>query len=335
MSTRPPLLLVGHGTRSDAGVAEFTRLVGQVRARTGGRVPAVDGGFIELARPSVADAVVGLVAARSGGPGRIVAVPLVLTAAGHGKGDIPAALARELVRHPGLSYRYGRPLGPHPVLQNILAARIDTALAGAPRRDTHVVLVGRGSTDPDANAEIAKVTRLLWEGRGYGGAEFCFISLAEPSVPAALHRAVLLGARRIVVAPYFLFPGVLPDRVVTQSREFAAGHPRLEVAVAGLIGACDELAGLVLERYDEALGGDIRMNCDTCAYRVALPGFTDKVGRPQVPHYHPGDEAHRHAADIHAAHHDATQHHAANIDDHPGHRHDHAVHEHAAHEVLS
>ena len=299
MSTGPPLLLVGHGTRSDAGVAEFTRFVGQVRAHTRDRVPAVDGGFIALARPSGADAVARLAAPAAGGPRPIVAVPLVLTAAGHGKGDIPAALARELVRHPGLSYRYGRPLGPHPVLQDIVAARIDAALAGAPRRDTHVVLAARGSTDPDANAEIAKVARLLWEGRGYAGAEFCFISLAEPSVPAALHRAVLLGARRIVVAPYFLFPGVLPDRVVAQAREFAAGHPGLAVSVAGLIGACAELTGLVLERYEEAIGGDIRMNCDTCAYRVALPGFADKVGRPQVPHFHPDEAAGHHA---HAAH---------------------------------
>jgi sirohydrochlorin cobaltochelatase len=286
----PPLLIVGHGTRSDAGVAEFTRLVGQVRDRAAGRVPAVDGGFIELARPSVAEAITGLVPPGTG-PWPIVAVPLVLTAAGHGKGDIPAALARELVRHPGLSYSYGRPLGPHPVLQDILATRIDAALAGAPRRDAHVVLAARGSTDPDANAEVAKVARLLWEGRGYAEVEFCFISLAEPSVPAALERAVLLGARHIVVAPYFLFPGVLPDRVVAQSREFAAGHRGLRVDVAGLIGACGELTGLVLERYDEALHGDIRMNCDTCAYRVALPGFADKTGRPQVPHSHPDDEA--------------------------------------------
>jgi sirohydrochlorin cobaltochelatase len=253
-------------------------------------VPAVDGGFIELARPSVAEAITGLIPPGTG-PWPIVAVPLVLTAAGHGKGDIPAALARELVRHPGLSYSYGRPLGPHPVLQDILAARIDAALAGAPRRDAHVVLAARGSTDPDANAEVAKVARLLWEGRGYAGVEFCFISLAEPSVPAALERAVLLGARHLVVAPYFLFPGVLPDRVVAQSREFAAVHHGVRVDVAGLIGACGELTGLVLERYDEALHGDIRMNCDTCAYRVALPGFADKAGRPQVPHSHPDDEA--------------------------------------------
>jgi len=220
----------------------------------------------------------------------MVAVPLVLTAAGHGKGDIPAALARELRRHPGLSYYYGRPLGPHPVLQDVLEARIDAGLAGAPRQDTCVLLVGRGSTDPDANAEVAKVARLLWEGRGYAGVEYSFISLAEPSVPAALGRAATLGARRIVVAPYFLFSGVLPDRVIAQSREFAAGHPGLDVRVTGLIGDCAELAGLVLDRYDEALRGDIRMNCDTCAYRVALPGFADKVGRPQVPHHHPDDD---------------------------------------------
>src|SRR6516165_5491845 len=299
MSTSPPLLLVGHGTRSDAGVAEFTRFVGLVRARTRDRVPAVDGGFIELARPSVADAVARLAAPASDGPRPIVAVPLVLTAAGHGKGDIPAALARELRRHPGLSYRYGRPLGPHPVLQDVLEARIGAVLAGAPRQDTCVVLAGRGSTDPDANAEVAKVARLLWEGRGYAGVEYAFISLAEPSVPAALGRAARLGARRIVVAPYFLFAGVLPDRVTAQSREFAAAHGALDVRVAGLIGDCAELAGLVLVRYDEALHGDIRMNCDTCAYRMALPGFADKVGRPQVPHYHPGEtDAHEHVHQV-------------------------------------
>jgi sirohydrochlorin cobaltochelatase len=66
------------------------------------------------------------------------------------------------------------------------------------------------------------------------------------------------------------------------------------VAVADLIGDCDELAELVVERYGEALHGDIRMNCDTCAYRIALPGFADKVGRPQTPHDHPEDHEHVH-----------------------------------------
>ncbi|HZC40035.1 MAG TPA: CbiX/SirB N-terminal domain-containing protein, partial [Streptosporangiaceae bacterium] len=159
---------------------------------------------------------------------------------------------------------------------------------------TFVVLTGRGSTDPDANAEVAKVCRLLWEGRGYDEVELSFVSLAPPGVPAALERARRLGARRIVVAPYFLFPGVLPDRVAAQAGEFASRNPALDVRVAGLIGDCDELADLVLARYDEAISGDIRMNCDTCAYRVTLPGYAGKVGQPQTPHAHPDDHDHDH-----------------------------------------
>ncbi|WP_433549841.1 uroporphyrinogen-III C-methyltransferase [Micromonospora zamorensis] len=299
------LVIVGHGTRSAAGVDQFAALVERVRRR--GDVGDVEGGFIELSRPPLTDAVGALVAR---GHRALVALPLVLTAAGHGKGDIPAAMAREQERHPGLSYRYGRPLGPHPLLHDALEERIDaalagadragTGLAGADRAGTWVALIGRGSTDPDANAEVAKVARLLWEGRGYAGVEPGFVSLASPSVPAVLERLRRLGARRIVVAPYFLFAGVLPDRIVAQSAEFAAAHPDLDVRVAEVIGDCDALADLVRERYAEALGGDIRMNCDTCAYRVLMPGFADKVGRPQRPHDHPDDPVGHHHHHGHA-----------------------------------
>ncbi|SCG42439.1 uroporphyrinogen-III C-methyltransferase [Micromonospora coxensis] len=296
------LVIVGHGTRSAAGVDQFAALVDRVRRRAADRVGDVEGGFIELSRPPLTDAVTALV---ERGHRNLVALPLVLTAAGHGKGDIPAAMAREQERHPGLTYRYGRPLGPHPLLHAALEERIDAALAGADRAGTWVALIGRGSTDPDANAEVAKVARLLWEGRGYAGVEPGFISLAEPSVPAVLERLRRLGARRVVVAPYFLFAGVLPDRIVAQSQAYAAAHPDLDVRVADLIGDCDALADLVLERHAEALGGDIRMNCDTCAYRVLMPGFADKVGRPQTPHDHPDDPVGGH----HHHHHDGGRHH--------------------------
>lgn len=286
--TPPALLVVGHGTRSAAGVAEFARFVERLGGRLGAQGVDVAGGLIELAPPPLTEATGALVAA---GHRRLVALPLVLVAAGHGKGDIPAALARERLRHPGLTFAYGRPLGPHPALLSLVERRVDGALDGAGRAGTTVVLVGRGSTDPDANADVAKVSRLLWEGRGYDGVEAAFVSLARPSVPEALERARLLGARRIVVAPYFLFPGVLPDRVAAQSRAFAADHPDLDVRVADLLGDCDELADLVEERYHEALAGDIRMNCDTCLYRAALPGHEHRVGAPQTPHHHPHDPA--------------------------------------------
>jgi len=296
-----PLLIVGHGTRDAGGVTEFTAFVQRLGTRLGtqqGTQPGIDvaGGFIELSRPPLADGVTRLVAA---GHRHLVVVPLVLVAAGHGKGDIPAAMAREQARHPGLTYSYGRSLWPHPTLLEMATDRVDVALDGAPRAGTTVVLVGRGSTDPDANAEVVKTARLLWDGRGYDDVQTAFISLARPSVPEAMERARLLGARRIVVAPYFLFSGVLPDRVGLQAREFAAERPDIDVRVAGLLGDCDELADVVTERYHEAIAGDIRMNCDTCLYRVALPGHEHRVGAPQTPHHHPDDPVHGHHSHPH------------------------------------
>jgi sirohydrochlorin cobaltochelatase len=283
------LLVVGHGTTDEAGVAQFAELVDLVSSGTD---QPVEGGFLELASPPIQDAVARLVEA---GHRAIDVVPLVLVAAGHSKGDIPAALERERQRHPGLSFRYGRPLGPHPLLLADLTDRLSSAVEPDAWPDTGVVLVARGSTDPDANAEVAKVARLLLEGRGIGTVETSFVSLAEPGVPAALDRAERLGFKRIVVLPYFLFAGVLPDRIVMQSQQWAADRPDHEVHTAELIGPSARLAALVHERWHELATQDIRMNCDTCAYRVLLPGFEGKLGMPQTPHDHPDDPTHVHA----------------------------------------
>lgn len=289
MTTTPPALLIaGHGTSDADGAEDFRAFTERVGKRLAPRGVSAGGGFIELSPPPLGEAVAELVAA---GHRRLAAVPLMLVAAGHAKGDIPAALAREQLRHPGLAVAYGRPLGAHPVILALLRERL--AQAGATDTDT-VLLVGRGSTDPDANAEVARAARLLAETTAAAGVEYAFVSLAEPGVPAGLDRCAALGARRIVVLPYFLFAGVLPRRVAAQAAAWARAHPAVEVRTAAVLGDTDELADLVIERYDEALAGDIRMNCDSCVYRVKLPGFEDRVGAPQTPHHHPADHTHTH-----------------------------------------
>ncbi|WP_189708575.1 sirohydrochlorin chelatase [Streptomyces anandii] len=309
----PALLIAGHGTRDDAGAEAFRDFVRELGRRQPG-LP-VAGGFIELSPPPLGEAVAELV---ERGVRRFAAVPLMLVSAGHAKGDIPAALAREKERHPGISYTYGRPLGPHPALLRVLERRLEEALGDTDgeRSDVTVLLVGRGSTDPDANAEVFKAARLLWEGRGYAGVETAFVSLAAPDVPSGLDRCARLGARRIVVLPYFLFTGILPDRVRRQTEEWAAAHPGTEVRSADVVGPEPELLDLVMERYEEAVKGDLRMNCDSCVYRVALPGFEDKVGLPQQPHFHPDDDGH-------GDHHGHGGHHHGHHQ-HGGHSHSHA-----------
>jgi sirohydrochlorin cobaltochelatase len=288
-----PLLIAGHGTTDPGGAEQFRRFAARVGRRHGA---AVAGGFIELSPPPLGEAVTGLIA---DGARRIAAVPLMLVAAGHAKGDIPAALARERQRNPGLSIAYGRPLGAHPTILALLRERLG---ALKPDPGTTVLLVGRGSSDPDANAEVARAARLLAETSDVAGVEYAFISLATPGVPAGLDRCAALGATRIVVLPYFLFTGVLPRRVVDQAAAWSAARG-LPVESAEVIGDCDGLADLVLERYAEAVRGDVRVNCDACLYRIALPGHEDKVGAPQTPHHHPDEDGHSHAhADGHHHH---------------------------------
>lgn len=282
------LLLIGHGSRDPAAARAFGELVELVAARLDG--PRVAGGFLELSEPAVDDALDRLVAE---GSSDVVAVPYVLFGAGHLKDDGPAVLGRARRRHPGVRFRLGRDLGIHPAVLDVAEARARAALARlAPGGDHAVVLVGRGSTDPDACADVVKFARLLGEGRGLGLVEAAFVAMSGPSIEQALDRCRRLGARRVAVVPLFLFPGVLVDRIAGRAGTWVAAQERepgpgpgpgqgtIAVAVGEPLGPDPRLADLVVERFGEPLAGDVRMNCDVCSYRVRLPGFEERVGTP-------------------------------------------------------
>jgi sirohydrochlorin cobaltochelatase len=285
----PALLIVGHGSRDPRGAREFHELVSLLRERDPDLL--VEGGFIELSRPPISECVSRLVAddARE-----ISAVPLMLLAAGHAKDDIPATLVREKMNHPEVDFNYGRALGVRPELLELMDERISAVVTEDEMSETAVLVVGRGSSDPDANSDLAKISRLFYEGRKYPLVETAFVSLAPPNVSEALERCRRLGARRVVVFSYFLFTGVLEERIRKRSEEFAAENSGVEVRYAGYFGPDARVADLVLERYRESFEGDIRMNCDVCVHRVALPGSGEKVGAPATPHYHPDEPGHSH-----------------------------------------
>lgn len=285
--TDPALLIVGHGSRDPRGAREFHDLVGLVRRRNPSLV--VEGGFIELSRPPISECVDRLV---ERGARHVAAVPLMLLAAGHAKDDIPATLVREKMSHPQVTFGYGRALGIRPELLELMDRRISAVVPEAEKNETAVLIVGRGSSDPDANSDLPKVARLFYEGRPYPYVESAYVSMTPPGVAEGLDRCRRLGAVRIVVYSYFLFTGVLEERIRGQSEAFAKANPGVEVRYAGYFGPDPGLADLVLKRYAEALGGDIRMNCDVCVHRVALPGFEEKVGAAATPHYHPDEPGH-------------------------------------------
>ena len=269
------LLVVGHGSRDADGVEEFWQLAEHVR-EAAAELP-VGFGFIELTEPLVDQGIDELVAR---GSTDVVSIPLVLLAAGHLKNDGPAALARARLRHPGVAFRMGRDLGIDPAVLAVAEDRAREALGDAEPAECAVVLVARGSSDPDATSDVYKVARLLADKRGLGMVEPAFAGVARPGITEALERCRRLGARRVAVVPFLLFTGVLVPRIYGEAADWAAEHPEVDVRAGAHLGPDRRLARLVLERYREALTGPVRMNCDLCTYRVRLPGYEDKVGMP-------------------------------------------------------
>ena len=152
----PALLIIGHGSRDPRGAKEFHELVDLVRRRNPSLT--VEGGFIELSRPPISECVDRLA---DGGARNVAAVPLMLLAAGHAKDDIPATLVREKMGHSEMSFSYGRALGVRTELLELMDERISAVVHEEEKEETAVLVVGRGSSDPDAKSDLSKIARLF------------------------------------------------------------------------------------------------------------------------------------------------------------------------------
>ncbi|MFO7252172.1 MAG: sirohydrochlorin chelatase [Actinomycetes bacterium] len=267
---KPPLLLIGIGTDDNSGTAEFGRFVHRLRCRLEHLAADVCGGFLDRAEPRLRDSVASLVAR---GHHRVVVQPLMLAGNDQALAALRAALALEQERHPTLRYDIARPLGADLDVLGLLAERLADAEAeiprlavapaataaatpGVSRAETAIVLVGGGATDPAANADVHRVSRLLWEtyASGYLTVETAYMSpLTRPGVAGGLERCRRLGAKRAIVLPYHVFADSDLERVWAQAMAYAAGHEGIDIRCAEAIGDCEGLADAVIERYEEAL----------------------------------------------------------------------------------
>ncbi len=270
------VLLVGHGSREPGANAEFEALA----AAYGAARPHLDVevAYVELARPLVAEALSSL-AARAG-TRRIVVVPLFLFAAGHAKSDLPLLLDDARRRFPGVAIDAAPALGVHPSLVDVAYDRAAVALSGdaAVRARTLLLVVGRGSSDPDANGDFCKVARLVGENRGLLHVEPTFAGITTPTVEASLDRVARMRPDRLVVLPYLLFGGRLVARIAAQVEAFAARHPWIGASIAPHLGHDERLLDLVDERARQAIAGESPLPCDNCHYRTARPGLAEQVG---------------------------------------------------------
>ena len=281
------VMICGHGSRSKSAVTEFAVLAEKL-APMFPEWP-VEYGYLEFATPVIKT---GLDNLRAQGVTHVLAVPGMLFAAGHAKNDIPSVLNTYAAEH-GITIQYGRELAVDLQMLQAAGDRISQAIADADaangevaRSDTCLVVIGRGASDPDANSNISKISRMLWEGMGFGWAEVGYSGVTFPLVQPCLEHVTRLGFKRIVVFPYFLFSGILIDRIYGFTDEVAAAHPDIEIVKAGYLNDLPKVISTFADRVREILEGSNNMNCAMCKYRAQVLGFEEEVGLPQESHHH-------------------------------------------------
>ena len=280
------VMICGHGSRSQAAVDEFAVLAEKLPAF----LPSdwiTDYGYLEFANPVIRD---GLDRLRDAGCEQILAVPGMLFAAMHAKNDIPTVLNTYATKH-DIDVRYGRELGVDPKMVTAAGARIQEAVDHAnaekgdlPLHDTCLVVIGRGASDPDANGNVAKIARLLQEGMGFGWCEVGFSGVTFPLVEPCLEHVAKLGYKRVIVFPYFLFTGILIDRIYGFTDQVAARHPEIDFFKAGYLNDHPKVLETFAERIKEQISATPPPNCGTCGYRsqiLAIEGQSERKISPE------------------------------------------------------
>lgn len=278
------IMICGHGSRDKDAEREFGLVAKGLKARYPD-LP-VEYGFLEFSAPNIH---MGLNSLVDQGVEEIYAVPGMLFAATHAKNDIPSVLTTYEEKHPGLKITYGRELGLQDDMIDAFQARIYESLGLDPETppenlyDTMLVVVGRGTSDTSANAEAAKLTRIVNENMGFGWADTVYSGVTYPSVGVGLEKLMKLGFKRIVVAPYFLFTGRLIKRIQGYVDKVAQENPAIEFIQTPYLNDHPRVIDAFQNRVEEIMQGELQTGEETL-----MNSFKRRLaaGEVDVHHHH-------------------------------------------------
>jgi len=280
-------MICGHGSRNQAAVDQFSSFVSKLPKY----LPSwpIEFGYLEFANPVIRD---GLDRLRKQGCDHILAAPGMLFAAMHAKNDIPSVL-RGYSKKFDIQIGYGREMGIDSKMITAATARVEDAIKEADatnsyvsREETCLVVIGRGSSDPDANSNISKIARLVKEETNVGWCEVGYSGVTFPLVQPCLEQIAKLDFKRIIVFPYFLFSGVLIDRIYGFTDLVAEQYKGIQFAKADYLNDHPLVLSTLAERVKGILVNDNAMDCNMCKYREQVLGFEAEIGMLQMSHHH-------------------------------------------------
>lgn len=256
-ASKAAILMMAHGSRDAEARAEYRRIHEAIAGRLAPTPVAFS--ILEFPRndglPSIQE---GWQWCVENGASRVVALPFFLFPAGHVREDLPAELRTARDSGGDAEIDLLPPLGPANEILDVVDARAQDAFGGTGPEDaasTAVVLVGAGTSDPDANGDLCKAARLLWERRQdrYGLVEAAWVSLTRPSIAEVVDRCHRLGANRVALVPYFLNTGILLKRIDEQLIPVREAHPDLTIVRGAHLGLHPGMLDLLERRAREGL----------------------------------------------------------------------------------
>lgn len=234
------ILYVGHGTRSKKGAEEAKQFLERVINEVECEIQEFS--FLELTEPFIAE---GFTRCVERGATSICVVPVFLLSAGHIKKDIPEAMEPLLVRYPNIHVEMADPFG---VREDLLDAMVELIKDAAPIVSKHdsVLVVGRGSSDPDILRDFSRIVSGVKERMAFEQVESCYLAAASPTFQEGIEHICQRASGRVIIVPYLLFEGLLLAEVRREVRKRAGNGE--EVLLTSPLGKHESVVHIIKNR---------------------------------------------------------------------------------------
>jgi sirohydrochlorin ferrochelatase len=253
------LLLICHGSRLKEGSNEARMFVEQCIDNID--IPIIEICFLELAEPSIKK---GFESCIKKGATNIAVVPVLLLSANHAKNDIPDELIALRNQYPAVEITYGRPFGVHESISELLWEKISNKVSDL--KDTsHILLIGRGSSDPDVKRDLELIAQQLQERYRVPQIQACFLTGSKPKFEDALTKSHE-ACEQIVIVPYLLFTGLLLKGINKTINEYKR-HNEKEVIICEALGYHPILRKVLQTRINETLNDKERNAFVPCSLK--------------------------------------------------------------------
>ncbi|WJV20988.1 sirohydrochlorin chelatase [Rossellomorea marisflavi] len=234
------VLYVCHGSRVKEARDEAVDFITLCKVHVDAEIQEIS--FLELAEPSIYE---GFAACVEKGATHIAVVPLLLLTAVHAKKDIPEEIDQCMIQYPEISVSYGRPIGVHDKMIESVILHLNSVV-------DHVVLIGRGSSDPAVKRDLGAIAEKVQRRSGMKTVQTCFLTACEPSFTGILEE-MSSTKEPVLFIPYLLFTGLLMKDI--QAKIKKTGNPHLQLGK--YLGYNHLVREAFVERTHEALSSPL------------------------------------------------------------------------------